>query len=267
MFNQVELASATAFTVIWNDRPFLVTNWHVVTGRNADTGECLDTTHSAIPNKLSVNFHAKGNLGAWKRVVIDILNADEQPIWLEHPLGRTIDVVAVPLQKLNDAAIHHLDLSLTEVDMLPMPAMPISVIGYPLGLAAGESWPIWKTGHIASDPDIDFQAERPAFLIDATTRSGMSGSPVILRQSSYMKKNGAQVLAGGIVTKFMGIYAGRIHDDSEVGRVWRPFVLTEIFGQRLIFNEQSRRPTPSSRLSPCPCLSKKKFKACCGKLP
>jgi hypothetical protein len=36
-----------------------------------------------------------------------------------------------------------------------MRAMLISVIGYPQGLAAGKSWPIWKIGHIASDPDID----------------------------------------------------------------------------------------------------------------
>jgi len=263
-FNTVELASATAFTIAWGGNHYLVTNWHVVTGRDADTGECLDS-NKAIPNKLAVNFHAKGHLGAWRKVEIDLLDAEEKPLWVEHPLGKSIDVVVVPLQEIPGVAIHPLDLTLAEVDMIPMPALPISVIGYPLGLAAGESWPIWKTGHIASDPDIDFQVDRPAFLIDATTRSGMSGSPVVLRQDSYMQKSGNQVVVGGVVTKFMGIYAGRIHKDAEVGRVWRPFVITEILLKRLVFNEQSRRIQPS-RMEKCPCHSGKKFKECCGKL-
>lgn len=153
-------------------------------------------SNKAIPNKLVVNFHAKGNLGAWRNVEIDLLDADEEPLWVEHPLGKSIDVVVVPLQEIPGVTIHPLDLKLAEVDMIPMPALPISVIGYPLGLAAGESWPIWKTGHIASDPDIDFQVDRPAFLIDATTRSGMSGSPVVLRQDNYIQKNGDQIFAG-----------------------------------------------------------------------
>lgn len=263
-FNTVELASATAFTIAWGGRHYLVTNWHVLAGRDADTGECLDT-RGAIPNKLSVNFHARGKLGTWRRVELDLLDAAEQPLWLEHPLGKFIDVAAIPLQEIPDVEVHPLDLTLAEVDMIPIPALPISVIGYPLGLAAGESWPIWKTGHIASDPDIDFQPNRPAFLIDATTRSGMSGSPVVLRQTSYMGKS-SHVLASGVITKFMGVYSGRIHKDVEVGRVWRPFVISEVLQEKLVFNEQSRRIQPS-RMAPCPCLSNKRFKECCGKLP
>lgn len=262
-FNQVELASATAFTVQWETQPYLVTNWHVVTGRDPDTNQCLDKKYAAIPVALSVRFHAKGNLGTWSLVDIPLYDAEGKHLWLEHPMGKAIDVVAIPIASLQGIDIHALDLALADVDIVPTPAMPVSVIGYPLGLAAGESWPIWKTGHIASDPDIDYELGRPAFLIDATTRSGMSGAPVVLRLDSYRRRNGMQVIAGGMATKFMGVYAGRIHDASEIGRVWRPFVLSELFRRRLIFDDITRRAA-SERLAVCPCGSGKCFQECCG---
>ncbi|QKL71482.1 hypothetical protein HI806_09410 [Ralstonia solanacearum] len=265
-FNEIELASATAFTVNCNGTWYLVTNWHVVTGLNADTEQCLDK-QLAVPNILSVNFHAKGPVGQWLRLDVPILAANGKKVWKEHPLGRTIDVVAIPLPLdiTSRVSLYPLELELATVDMLTVAAMPVSVIGYPLGLTAGESWPIWKTGHIASDPDIDFEPGRPAFLVDATTRRGMSGSPVVLRQTVYLTSNGTQVLAHNITTKFMGIYSGRIHEESEIGRVWRPFVLPEILQGKLIFDSFTRRVQPA-RSQPCPCGSKEKFKACCGRL-
>jgi hypothetical protein len=262
-FNQIELGSATAFTVTWKSQPYLLTNWHVVSGHDPDTGKCIDKKYASIPNTLSVRFHAKGKLGKWKVVDLPLYDSEEIPLWLEHPLQKKIDVVAIAIGHVEGIDIHCLDLALAKVDIVPMPAMPISVIGYPLGLAAGESWPIWKTGHIASDPDIDYEPGRPAFLIDATTRSGMSGSPVVLRLDSYTKRNGDQIIAGGTATKFMGIYAGRIHEDSEIGRVWRPFVLSELFQGKLLFDEETRRVRPS-RMAACPCGKDKRFKECCG---
>ncbi|UZR29874.1 trypsin-like peptidase domain-containing protein [Methylococcus mesophilus] len=264
-FNDIELASATGFTVSWNGAPYLITNWHVVTGRNSDTEECLDKKHAAIPNRLTVRFHAKGTLGKWTDVDLPLIDENQVKMWKEHPLGNTIDVVAISLSEevASQVSLYPLDLALADVDMVAMPALPVSVIGYPFGICAGENWPIWKTGHIASDPDIDFETGRPAFLIDATTRSGMSGSPVVLRMDNYTKSDGSQIIAGGIATKFMGVYAGRVHEESEIGRVWRPFVLSEIILGKLIFNESTRR-IPPSRVAPCPCGSQKKFKECCG---
>lgn len=264
-FNELELASATAFIVEWKQTQYLITNWHVVTGRNADTNECLDKKHAAIPNRLMVRFHAKGNLGSWTSIDIPLFDEHELKTWREHPLGKEIDVVAIalPPEVTSRIGIHSLDLALANIDMLATPALPVSVIGYPLGISVGESWPIWKTGHIASDPDIDFQPGKPAFLIDATTRSGMSGSPVVLRLDSYSKSDGSQILAGGIATRFMGIYSGRVHEDSEIGRVWRPFVLSELLQGKLIFDEVTRR-VPPGRLAPCPCGLERRFKECCG---
>ena len=91
----------------------------------------------------------------------------------------------------------------------------------------------------------------------------MSGSPVVMRADSYQTSSGNYRLAGGIQTRFLGVYAGRIHGESEVGRVWRPFLIREIIEQKLMFNDESGRPTVS-RNTTCPCGSNDRFKECCG---
>lgn len=265
-FRQQALATATGFTITVNGRSYLITNWHVVSGRDADTDSCLDR-NAAIPDRLFVQFHQKSALGNWIALSIPLRSPDGAPLWISHPLGSKVDVVAIELNLPSHVAIYSLDLSLAQTDMIIAPAMPVSVIGFPFGLCAGENWPIWKTGHVASDPDIDFQPGRPAFLIDATTRSGMSGAPVVVRlNGGYSTREGNHIIAGGVSTKFVGVYAGRIHDTSEIGRVWRPFVIQEVLSGKLLFNEDSRRAMPS-RNQQCPCGRGGRFKHCCGAPP
>lgn len=262
-FGATRLATATGFTIVRGDKAFLVTNWHVVTGRDADSGECIDKLHAAVPDRLFVQFHDAGD--RWRRVEISLVTEDGARTWLEHPQGRLVDVVAVPIDPSLAVTIYALDTALADTDMVVTLAMTVSVVGFPFGLATGGNWPIWKTGHVASDPDVDFQPGQPAFLIDATTRKGMSGAPVILRLTGgYGTRDGVWMI-NGPRTKFLGVYAGRIHEESEVGRVWRAFVLDEILQGKLLFNEQTRRTTPG-RHENCPCGSGAKFKFCCGSI-
>ena len=175
------LGTATGFVVESGERYHLITNWHVAAGRNLDTNELLSHT-GAVPDELRIVHHLKVRLGSWAVFSELLFDGNGYPRWLEHPQGYAIDVVALPLTQHPDVAFYPLDLALADTNMLPQPGMPVSIIGYPYGLATGVGWPIWKTGHIASDPDLDYDG-RPAFLIDATTRGGMSGSPVVLRLS------------------------------------------------------------------------------------
>lgn len=132
----------------------------------------------------------------------------------------------------NDIKIYPFDFSLANTDIVPTVAMPISIIGFPLGFSGPGRLPIWKTGHIASDPDLDYNKE-PLFLIDATTRGGMSGSPVVLRLSGgYKTRSGNSVMSSSRkATLFLGIYSGKLPGDSEIGRVWRPYLIEEIISQ------------------------------------
>lgn len=223
------LGTATGFTVEHRGRPFLITNWHAVRGRNADTGELLNAT-GAIPWELRMFCHAEP-LGAYVAHVEPLYEPDGQtPRWIEHPRGQAVDVVALPLHLAGPARIHPLDLELANTDVAVQAAMPVSIIGYPFGLATGGAWPIWKTGHIASDPDLDY-AGQPVFLIDATTREGMSGSPVVRRAHGGYRTTTGDYAIGIDGTRFLGVYSGRIHGESEIGRVWRPFLVNEILGR------------------------------------
>ena len=117
-------------------------------------------------------------------------------------------------------------MSLAHTDLKIEPAMTVSIIGYPFGLHS-DRWPIWKTGHIATNPDLNFEG-KPAFLIDATTRPGMSGSPVVVRMWGAYLDNAGNYNIGCGATRFLGVYSGTIYETSEIGRVWRPQVIDEI---------------------------------------
>lgn len=231
MNNDKVIGSATGFIIEKNNSKYLITNWHVVSGKNPESNEIINPS-GLIPTHLQITYHSIAGLGNWVRKTHSLLNADLTIKWIEHPTGRQVDVVAFLLDNIEkEVMIYHFDLNLANTDLIAQPAMPVSIIGYPLGIVTGVHFPIWKTGHIASDPDLDYNS-KPVFLIDATTRGGMSGSPVVLRMNGgYRTRTGTHIISGGVQTLFIGIYSGRIKADSEIGMVWRPIVLDEIFGQ------------------------------------
>lgn len=55
-FNDNIIATSTGFIVCKDNILYLITNRHVVTGRNNETGECLDTVNSSIPNNIKIMF-------------------------------------------------------------------------------------------------------------------------------------------------------------------------------------------------------------------
>jgi S1-C subfamily serine protease len=227
--NTTALGIATGFIVKKNELSYLITNWHVVTGRNPNDNQPLSHTGMADPNILNVWLHAQ-TLGNWAQHKINIIDEDGDKKWLEHDLGKEVDAVAIPLEVPSGVRIYEIDMALADFDLMIYPSEPVSIIGFPEGLTSGGRLPIWKTGHIASDIDIDWNG-KPAFLIDATTRRGMSGSPVIAKRISiYQTSQGNQV---GNAVRFLGIYSGREISTSgvEIGLVWKPRVISEILSQ------------------------------------
>jgi len=224
------LAVATGFIVEFQAKPYLMTNWHVVTGRDPATGK-IEDANGQVPDQIAVWHHGKA-LGTWHRRSESLFGTNGKPNWIEHPKGQNVDVIALPLKSIDsDIKLYPLDLSLANTDMIPVVAMPVSIIGFPFGLSGPGKFPIWKTGHIATDPELDFD-NSPIFLIDATTRPGMSGSMVVLRLTGgYQTKSGGSVLAGsGIATRFLGVYSAQ-QRQSEIGKVWKPEVIIEILGR------------------------------------
>lgn len=228
LFNGNPIGRATAFVVLTAQGPHLVTNWHVVTGRHPETGQPLNSTTAAVPDQLRIWHHLSGRLGTWTRWDEPLYAPGHgAPLWREHPLGRRVDVVALPLTFVAPPVhFYPLDLQLASADVIVAPAAPVSVIGFPLGFGSAGRFPIYKTGHVASDLDIDYDG-LPAFLIDATTKEGMSGSPVVaLRDGTVRRSTGWQL--GVSACRFLGVYSGRIHADIDIGRVWKPAALQAV---------------------------------------
>lgn len=229
-FRGMIIGCGTGFVIAHNGAVYLITNWHVVTGRNLDTGKPLANTGAADPDTIRIWYHAAKHLGSWIPKTERLLDpTTKAPRWREHTRGGEIDVVALPLTQHQDVQIYPLDLSLAKTDLSVSPSEPVSIIGFPFGIAVAGKFPIWKTGHVASDMELDYEG-KPVFLIDATTRSGMSGSPVVAKRTGFRRSRSGG--SGGTMprksVRFLGIYSGRIRDQSDVGMVWKPEVLDGI---------------------------------------
>lgn len=228
-FNGQPLATGTGFVVESKIGPLLMTNRHNLTGRHQQTGQPLSKT-GGIPNEVQIMHHVKGKLGWWATKTERLLAADGSPLWKEHPkLGSAADFVALPLAEMSDVEIYPYDLTNTGPDLATGPAEACSVVGFPFGLQAGGSLAVWATGFIASELDINVN-NLPIFLIDCRSRQGQSGSAVIAHRNggSFGMKDGSTAIFTGPVTKFLGIYSGRVMEESDLGIVWKASAIAEL---------------------------------------
>jgi len=214
---QGSVLSGTGFLAEHDSRYYLVTNLHVFTGTDFFSDEPL-VPDSSLPVELRLWYHGP-LLGQWTVGTESLYYSNGEPRWITHRYEHA-DAAVLPLEDIPDGALLHcLDLALAESDIAVIPGMTLYIIGFPYGRASTGKMPIWKTAHIASEYDLDVEGAR-AFLVDATTREGMSGAPVVLR--SYPGNT-----ADDVVTRFLGIYSAQ-YLDSEIGVVWRPEIITEI---------------------------------------
>ena len=224
------LGTATGFVVRKGSSYYLVTNWHVVSGRRPDNDAPMDPK-GRIPDEVQIFHNLKGRLGEWHWVSEDLLDSKTRTKrWIEHPkLGKRVDVVMLELTKIGGSDLYPVNLDLRSTPILIQPAGTVSLVGFPFGHASYLGLPIWKTGTIASDPDIDYD-DSPQFLVDATGRPGMSGSPVYARRvGGYLGEDGNYKIFPGAADRFVGVFAGSIDGASEIGRVWKSSALMEIY--------------------------------------
>lgn len=241
-FNEQKLSAGTAFLYKHKDtnKFYIITNWHVVSGKNNISQELL-SKNGAIPNKIRVFLHKKGALGYWHNGDINLyddIHSFEGKRWLEHPIhNMKVDVVAIPIvipeecenYNIVEELIHH-DYA---QDYKSQIGDDVFILGYPSGIKGGGFFPIWKSGTIASEPVLEID-ELPLFYIDAASREGMSGSAVIVKKARYISLyNGTA--SSYYQTALLGIYSGRLGVDEfghAVGRVWKARVIDEIIEAR-----------------------------------
>ena len=215
------LGVATGFVVNHKNRNFLVTNYHVLSGKHPDTGELLPKAQASPDRVLIALLSRSGSEISW-RPIVQQLRGEHSTLWVEHPTrGRAFDVVALPLAVPDS------------VQAVPYPFDPgpnlalhmnseVAVIGYPEGMSGARFTAVWKGGTIASELELA-AAEKGYFWIDSNTRPGMSGAPVVARRfGGALMNDGNYSVHTGVVDRVLGVYAGRAFDapDMTLGRVW-----------------------------------------------
>lgn len=226
--NGKTLASGTGFIANSLRGPVLITNRHNVTGRNNVTGDYLSAT-GCYPDEIVIIHNKAAKLGTWVPRN-EPLYKDEKPLWIEHPtFGAKVDFVALPLTELNDVELYPYSLGLGDPQISVSPSDTVSVIGFPFGLTGGGSLAIWATGFMATEHDIDYD-NLPIFLIDCRARQGQSGSAVVAHRNGGMigMEDGSTGGFTGPITRFLGIYSGRINEQSDLGIVWKASAIREL---------------------------------------
>lgn len=222
--NSLILATATAFLVSASKdtQLYLVTARHNFTGRNNDTAETLHP-QCALPEKVSIHFHKRrsnAEPATFQKISIDLFDQNGNKAWIEHIVsGDVCDIAAISLE-LPDCIFPLPFILNNNPERITGPADPVSVLGFPFGMSSGNNLPIWATGYMATEPNIDYN-DKPVFLIDCRSRTGQSGAPVIsFRSDGVVGHNSFQGTWTAPSSDFLGVYTGRINEQSDLGIVW-----------------------------------------------
>ncbi len=230
------LGFATGFFCIYKSQIFLVTNWHVATGRNFQTKESLHFS-GAIPAYFKLSFwyaHNRSNETVSPQfAIIDkfaLYNECDEPIYREHPIfSNKIDVVAIPFgitisgTENNEIICIDIEKELEKKDSLEV-MQPLFIVGYPLeSTLTPNKFPIYKYGTIATEPYI--YKDSPLFYVDGKTKKGMSGSQVVYKQELKVDIQPNEITKTEGRIDFIGIYSGRERQENtlfeaELGIVW-----------------------------------------------
>jgi hypothetical protein len=185
------------------DTVFLVTNYHVVTGRPPLSKD------APLGDRVQFLIHEdRVDLARVRHLELPLYDATHQPLWVASDTTPDADVVLLPVPP---AAYANVSLFVfteahTHGDIKMRPTSGATLLGYPYGFAdTAHDLPVWKTGHIASEPSVDFD-NRPVFLVDVSAFPGMSGSPVLAVENGiYESEEGT--MRSGRVLKLLGVFS------------------------------------------------------------
>ena len=236
------IGNGSGFVYRVDGKHFLVTAGHVMSGRHWETNEFL-LKHPVGPTHLRIGFReSPGQDGKYAgadhqihQFAVPVVDDEEQPVWLEHPqYGHGMDVAVLLLDNLPEIetrfGVHVLPWEPPAAEDSAKQiwvAEDVFIVGYPYGLSSGFSLPLWVRGTIASEPALKYVHRKkalPVFLVDARTREGQSGAPVMLYQhpgSLIRRGDGTARIAGTGYSRLLGVYSGRTSDVSDLGFVWR----------------------------------------------
>lgn len=237
---EITVSNATGFVYEHQNKHYLVSNWHVFSGRNAITKAPLDTK-CALPEKIRIYFPTEGKIEEPDIVDYPLKDESENKYhWLEHPQKNHVDVAVLPIDWKDEHATYSVSQINKSYGISDFPSgfyvgQEAFILGYPRGIKGGAGLPIWKRATIAVEAYIAMEDSKLKLLVDAATREGMSGSPVIVAGApdySVLFDGKMQPINIRPFKLFLGVYSGRIagQDElaSQLGIVWKEQAIREI---------------------------------------
>jgi len=230
-FNNTLLGQATGFIWKSQEQYYLVTSWHILSMCDFFTLANL-RKDAGRPNILRTLFDVQTGSFEKQQWDIKIRDDDDKPLWLVHPIGR-VDIAVLPIPigpKGPIIALYPLNIVANAALRIEI-GMEVFILGYPFKIEP-PAYPVWKRGSIASEPDLA-RLTNDYMLVDTASRPGMSGAPVIRRSwSNHMVQPGFVALVDTPLTKFVGVYSGRMPTDhpheAQIGLVWDGSLIDEI---------------------------------------
>jgi hypothetical protein len=216
------------------DTVFLVTNYHVVTGHPPGSGL------RGQGDRVVIYLHLdKNEPSQVKQIALPLYSKTGDPLWVQSHEHLDADLILLPLP-----AGAYANVSMwvfaeehTTTNIMIRPTSNATLLGYPFGFSdTTNRLPVWKTGHVASEPRMDFQG-RPAFLVDVSAFPGMSGSPVLAVANGVYEDESA-VMRSGRVLRLLGIFSampviksqtpGQADTSLQLGYVWKADLIVEL---------------------------------------
>lgn len=162
---------------------WLITNWHVLTGRRPDEPGMLIGDCPQSPRAIA--FGMLETATGIYRTVERPLYENGVPSWRQHQLGPMFDIAAIRIDipaGFDVTAIQ--DAASGQMGAIE-PGFDLIVVGFPFQAGQEVPYALWKRAMLASEPSVQMFSNSQ-MLIDTAGTPGMSGSPVFVSHAAYL---------------------------------------------------------------------------------
>ncbi|MNO67538.1 hypothetical protein D3C76_583440 [compost metagenome] len=231
------LGTATGFFYKKDDFWFMVTNWHVLSGRYPKNGQ--PRHHStAVPDRCRFTYYELAGESLETKSVTYFLYhpEDGSPRWFQHPdHGQEVDVAVFQIDPQHLGQAKNI-AGEQDSSMFMDLGQEVFIPGFPLGLSGDGLFAIWKRASIASSLEFG-EGQNKKFLVDTASREGMSGSPCLaIANWKYYSMNPATgkvvVVDKPLSWRLLGVYSGRLNPsdslEAQIGVIWRENLIEEL---------------------------------------
>lgn len=158
--------------IVW-----LITNWHVLTGRRPDEPSFLIGEATTSPYSITVSYQSRIPGHFLPPLQLPLYDEAGQPIWYEYEREKGIDLAAIPINLPEEAMCPCIQDFADRDSAAFVPGIDLTVVGMAFPRSRDTPYPIWKSARVASEPGYLVMGV-PQVLVDGAGVPGMSGSPV-----------------------------------------------------------------------------------------